>query len=73
MASVSFKGALVFFAFAIGLIQAGLRVDKEWTGGFQAVLEIPITSAVSNGWELEIRFDRSVTVDVCMKNSFLDV
>jgi hypothetical protein len=53
------------------LIQAGLRVDKEWSGGFQGAIEIPITNAINNGWELEIRFDRSVTVDVCIKSSFL--
>ena len=57
--------------FAVGLIEAGLRVDKEWTGGFQGAIEIPIRNPVNNGWELEIRFDRPVTVDVCMKNSFL--
>jgi hypothetical protein len=53
---------------AIGLIQARLRVDKEWAGGFQGAIEIPIKTHVNNGWRLEMRFDRSATVDVRIKN-----
>ncbi|CAF1081762.1 unnamed protein product [Rotaria sp. Silwood1] len=53
----------VLLTFAIGLIQARLRVDREWSGGFQGAIEIPIVNQINNGWELEIQFDRSVTID----------
>jgi len=56
----------VFLTISISLVQANLRVDKEWTGGFQGALEIPIINQVNNGWELEIRFDRPVKLDVCI-------
>jgi hypothetical protein len=55
---------VIFFALAIGLIQARLRVDKEWAGGFQGAIEVLITTPVNNGWQLELRFDRSALVDV---------
>ncbi|CAF3760770.1 unnamed protein product [Rotaria sordida] len=57
------KYTVVLLILAIGLIQARLRVDKEWPGGFQGAIEIPIVNQVNNGWELEIQFDRSVTID----------
>jgi len=49
------------------LIQAKLRIDNEWAGGFQGGIEIPITNPINNGWKLEIRFDQPVTVDVRTK------
>ena len=49
---------------ALGSIQGKLRLDKEWSGGFQGAIEIPISNQVNNGWTLEIRFDRSATLDV---------
>lgn len=61
------KYTIIVFALAIGLIKARLRVDKQWSGGFQGAIEIPIINQINNGWELEIRFDRPVTVDVSLQ------
>ncbi|CAF4634798.1 unnamed protein product [Rotaria sp. Silwood2] len=57
------KYTFILLTLAIGLIQARLRVDREWSGGFQGAIEIPIVNQINNGWELEIQFDRSVTID----------
>ena len=54
----------VFLLLTIGLIEGKIRIDQQWSGGFQAAIEIPISNSINNGWTLEIQFDRSVTIDV---------
>jgi hypothetical protein len=56
--------SIVFVLLALGSIQGKIRIDREWDGGFQGAIEIPISNQVNNGWTLEIRFDRTATVDV---------
>ncbi|UJR38030.1 hypothetical protein I4U23_030712 [Adineta vaga] len=58
-----FSCAVVLLTLAVGVSQANLRIDNEWTGGFQAAIEIPITNSVNNGWKLEIRFNQPVSID----------
>ena len=54
---------IVFLVLAIGASQAKLRIDNQWTGGFQGAIEIPIQNSI-NGWKLEIRFSQPVSIDV---------
>ncbi|CAF1158092.1 unnamed protein product [Rotaria sp. Silwood1] len=46
------------------MFQTKLRVDKEWPGGFEAGLEIRIDNQIIDGWEIELRFDQAVLLDV---------
>lgn len=62
---------LLVVLLTIALIKAEIRLDQQWTGGFKAAIEIPITNSINNGWTLEIEFDRSVTIDVRLFFFFL--
>jgi hypothetical protein len=51
-------------AWVVCVCQATLRVDKEWAGGFEGTLQIPIEAEIKNGWKIEVQFDRPMMVDV---------
>ncbi|CAM4762085.1 unnamed protein product [Rotaria magnacalcarata] len=59
---VTMKCGIVFFALVIGLIQAKLRVDQIWPGGFQGAIEIPISNQVTE-WNIEIQFHKKARLD----------
>ncbi len=61
------KYAVVFYIVTIGLVQARLRITNQWNDGFQGAIDIFIPNQITNGWTLEIHFDRSVVLDVRMK------
>ena len=63
------KFTIVILTLVIGIVQARLRVDREWSGGFQGAIEIPVKYEINNGWELEIRFNRPVAIDVSTKQT----
>jgi hypothetical protein len=52
-------------------LEGKLRVDSEWGGGFYATINIPVTRNVTDDeWELEVRFDQPVTIDVSNMSPF---
>ena len=55
---------IVSLAWMACVCQATLQVDKEWTGGFEGTLRIPIESEIKNGWKIELQFNRPMMVDV---------
>ena len=59
------KLVLIFSAFLIACLEAKLRIDTQWPGGFQGGLEIPIEEDLADGWEVELVFKNRVKVDVC--------
>ncbi|CAF3355726.1 unnamed protein product [Rotaria socialis] len=59
---VTMKCGIVLFTLVIGVIQAKLRVDQVWPGGFQGAIEIPISNQVI-GWNIEIQFHKKARLD----------
>ncbi|CAF0839089.1 unnamed protein product [Adineta steineri] len=51
----------------IGLCECLLRIEKEWSSGFQGTLLIPVTGT-HNPWELEIRFNKSANIQASYGN-----
>ncbi|CAF1236243.1 unnamed protein product [Adineta steineri] len=51
----------------IGLCECLLRIEKEWSSGFQGTLLIPVIGT-HNPWELEIRFNKSANIQTSYGN-----
>ena len=60
----------VLLLLTIGWSETKLLIEQQWSGGFKAAIEIPITNSINNGWTLEIEFDRSVSLDVRLPIDF---
>ena len=58
------KLVLIFLTLIIAGLEAKLRIDTQWPGGFQGGLEIPIKEDLADGWEVELVFKNRVKVDV---------
>ena len=55
-------------------IESKLRIDSEWRGGFYAGIDIPVVRNVTDDeWEVVVRFDQPVTIDVSPTISYTRV
>jgi hypothetical protein len=48
----------------IAIIECELKFIQVYTGGFQAELSVPIDEDLNNGWNLDLKFDDKVLLQV---------